>query len=138
MLVLLLRIADRHYGLDARDIAEVLPCVPLQPLRDAPEGIAGMLQHRDGAAPVIDLIRLRTGVSPTALLSTRLVLLRPDALSGSVALLVEGATQMLRIDAPADPTALLVLPDGTGVALVGWRDLIPPALHARLPASPPP
>jgi len=127
MLVLLLRIGDRRFGLDARDVVEVVPAVPLLPVAQAPDWIAGLLRHRDGVAPVVDLARLVRGTPATPRLSTRIVLLRraPSAppppspapplegdakrlecggprRSGSdeplVALLAEGVTEMLHLD----------------------------------------
>ena len=144
MLVLLLRVGARHYGLDARHVVEVVPCVPLQPAPGAPDWIAGVLQHRDGAAPVVDLSRLHTGAPAAALLSTRLVLLRRDAAHGGglIALLAEGATQIARLDdATRAADATIALPDGGRAQLVDWTDLVPTALHdslhGSLPASRP-
>ncbi|MDX2169832.1 MAG: chemotaxis protein CheW [Deltaproteobacteria bacterium] len=133
MLVLLLRVGDRRYALDARDVVEVVPGVPLAPAPGAPEWIAGQLQHRDGVAPVIDLPRLHTGTPAAALLSTRLVLVRRDD-GGLVALRVESATAVARVATPPRPGAPLALEDGETVELVRWTDLLPARAHADRPA----
>ncbi|MEO8602271.1 MAG: chemotaxis protein CheW [bacterium] len=130
MLVLLLRAGDRRYALDARQVVEVVPWVPLRPAPGAPEWIAGLLAHRDGVAPVIDLSRLLTGIAAAPLLSTRLIVLRrdPGDDGGLIALLAEGATEMTRLDVDA------VGADGrSDIQLVAWTDLLPAALHASLP-----
>jgi len=136
MLVLLLRVGDRRYGLAAHDVVEVVPCVPLRPAPGAPLWVAGLLPHRDGCAPVIDLTQLLTGAAAAPLLSTRLVLLRRGD-GGLIALRAEGVTGLTRVDAAAADGAI-ALEDGGSAQLVGWTDLVPAALHASLTAVAPP
>jgi chemotaxis-related protein WspB len=136
MLVLLLRVGDRRYALDARDVVEVVPGVPLAPAPDAPPGVVGLLQHRDGVAPVIDLPLLRDGTPAAALLSTRLILLqRSDAPGALVALRVESATAVARLTAAPVDDQPLQLEDGEQVPLVRWTDLVPAALRTALPGG---
>jgi chemotaxis signal transduction protein len=137
MLILLITVAGRRCGLDARDVVEVLPCVPLQALADAPEGVSGALRHRAGNAVVIDPTGLPSNTSAPPLLSTRLVLLQPPELAAPLALRVDQATQIVRIDAPAGARGDTTLPDGSHVELVGWSDLIPPPLQEAMSRSTP-
>lgn len=135
MLVLLLRVGDRRYALDARAVVEVVPGVPLTPAPHAPHGVVGLLQHRDGIAPVIDLPLLHGGTPAAALLSTRLILLsRDDTPSALVALRVESATAVARLAAPPADDQPAQLDDGEQVALVRWTDLVPAALRRGLAA----
>src|SRR5262245_50040920 len=76
MLVLLLRVGDQRFGLDTADVVEVVPWVPLLPVPRAPAWIAGVLRHRDGLAPVVDLTKLIAGTPAPRRLSTRIVLLQ--------------------------------------------------------------
>ncbi len=135
MLVLLLRVGDRRYALDAREVIEVVPGVPLAPAPGAPPWIAGLLHHRNGVAPVIDVPLLLIGAPAAALLSTRLVLLRRDDAPGElVALRVEGATAVARLATPPSD-ACIALDDGETAQLVRWSELVPAALHPELPSN---
>ena len=149
MLLLLLRVGDQRFGLDATDVVEVIPSVPLLPVPRAPAWIAGVLRHRDGLAPVVDLVQLIAGTPASRRLSTRIVLLRqsPSATSTAVprpdsyiGMLAEKVTATVRID-PArlrdaglqsrdapwlGPVALDV--DGP-LQLVRWTDLVPADLR---------
>jgi chemotaxis-related protein WspB len=136
MLVLLLRVGTRRYALDARAVVEVVPGVPLAPAPNAPPGVVGVLLHRDGAAPVIDLPLLCDGTPAAALLSTRLILLqRDDAPGALVALRVECATAVARIAAAPAADQPLQLDDGELVPLVHWTDLVPAAVRSALPGA---
>jgi chemotaxis-related protein WspB len=145
MLVLLLRLGDQRFGLDARDVLEIVPGVPLLPVPGAPAWIAGLLHHRDGVAPVVDLSRLVRGTPASARLSSRIVLLRRDAGAGAalVGLLAEGVTETARIDPARLRAAGLHAPDAPWlgpialdldgpVQLVRWTDLVPAPLRAAV------
>lgn len=147
MLVLLLRIGDQRFGLDAGDVLAVVPCVPLLPVPGAPEWIAGLLHHRDGIAPVVDLVRLVGGRPAAALLSTRIVILRCDDGSGGlIGLRAEGVTETVRVEesrlrasgvrAPGAPwLGPIALDAGGPLQLVRWTDLVPAALRAAILAG---
>ena len=147
MLVLLLHIGERRFGLDARDVLEVVPSVALLPVPAAPQWIAGLLHHRDGVAPVVDLARLVDGRPAAAKLSTRIVVLRRDGDGGGlVGLLAEGVTETLRIAEDRLRAAGLTAPDaawlgpialdaGGPLQLVRWTDLVPADLRAAVLAG---
>jgi chemotaxis-related protein WspB len=148
MLVLLLRIGEQRFGLDARDVLEVVPSVALLPVPAAPAWIAGLLHHRDGLAPVVDLARLAAGRPAAPLLSSRIVLLQRDDGGGVIGLLAEGVTETLRIDdarlraaavRPPDAAWLgpVALDAGGPLQLVRWTDLVPADLRAAVLAGAP-
>lgn len=104
-LFLVFRVGGERFALDTREIAEVLPRLPLKPIAHAPAYVAGVLAHRGNLVPVIDASALAFGTPAPQRTSTRLVLvhyrcdpLRPDLLLG---LVLEQATETLRCD-PAD------------------------------------
>ncbi|RMD79540.1 MAG: LPS-assembly protein LptD, partial [Gammaproteobacteria bacterium] len=76
MLLLLLRVAGDRYGLPARQVAELLPDLPLEPASGLGPAFAGVLAHRGRAVPVVDLCQRLAGRPARRLLSTRLVLVR--------------------------------------------------------------
>lgn len=73
MLLVLFNIGTERFGVDARDLSEILPSVPLQPVMGMPAGIAGLLLHRDALVPVIDLELMTAGTPCEQKLSTRIL-----------------------------------------------------------------
>ncbi|WP_454865087.1 chemotaxis protein CheW [Pseudomonas rhizophila] len=104
-LFLVFCIGNERYALQAIDVVEVLPRLPLKPIAQAPSWVAGVFAWRGAVVPVIDLCTLTFGQSAQARTSTRLVLVhyRPDAQQGGqvLGLILEQATDTLRCD-PAD------------------------------------
>ncbi len=99
-LFLLFRIGEERYALEALEIAEILPRLPLKPIAHAPHWVAGVLAHRGALIPVVDLSALSFGQPARVRNSTRLVLVnyrvdarRPAQLLG---LILEQATDTLR------------------------------------------
>lgn len=104
-LFLVFRVGGERFALDTREIAEVLPRLPLKPLAHTPDYVAGVLAHRGALVPVVDVSALSFGTPAPQRTSTRLVLvhyrvdpLRPDLLLG---LILEQASNTLRCD-PAE------------------------------------
>ncbi|KJK20444.1 chemotaxis protein CheW [Pseudomonas sp. B21-032] len=104
-LYLVFRIGDQRFALDAHEVAEVLPRLPLKPIAQTPAWVAGVLAHRGALVPVIDVGALSFGLPAPVRTSTRLVLvhyradpLRPHLRLG---LILEQATDTLRCD-PAE------------------------------------
>lgn len=104
-LFLVFRVGGERFVLDTREIAEVLPRVPLKPIAHTPAYVAGVLAHRGALVPVIDVSALSFGTPAPQRTSTRLVLVhyrfdpaRPDLLLG---LILEQASDTLRCD-PAE------------------------------------
>ena len=99
-LFLLFRIGEERYALEAVEIAEVLPRLPLRAIAHAPHWVAGVFSHRGQVVPVIDVSALTFGHAASTRTSTRLVLVhyradadRPEQLLG---LVLEQATDTLR------------------------------------------
>lgn len=104
-LFLLFRSGAAGYGLEAREVVEVLPLRRLQPIAQAPAWVAGIFSHRGKLVPVLDLSLLLSGQAAATRTSTRIVLVHfcrggagPLHLLG---LIVERATDTLRC-APSD------------------------------------
>ncbi len=104
-LFLVFRIGNERYALQAIEVAEVLPRLPLKPIPRAPEWVAGVFAYRGAVVPVIDLSALTFGQPAQARTSTRLVLVyyRPDETAEAqlLGLILEQATDTLRCN-PAD------------------------------------
>ncbi|MGE8187585.1 chemotaxis protein CheW [Pseudomonas sp. NPDC086278] len=104
-LFLVFRIGAERYALQAVEVAEVLPRLPLKPIARAPHWVAGVFAYRGAVVPVIDLSALTFGQPAQARTSTRLVLVnyRPDDATPAqwLGLILEQATDTLRCN-PAD------------------------------------
>jgi len=104
-LFLMFCIGNERYALQATDVVEVLPRLPLKPIARTPSWVAGVFAWRGVVVPVIDLCALTFGQSAEARTSTRLVLVRyrPQAQQAGqvLGLILEQATDTLRCD-PAD------------------------------------
>jgi chemotaxis-related protein WspB len=105
VLFLVFRIAGERFALQAIEVAEVLPRLPLKPIAKAPAWVAGVFAYRGAVVPVIDLSALTFGQPAQPRTSTRLVLVhyRPDDVTPSalLGLILEQATDTLRCN-PAD------------------------------------
>jgi chemotaxis-related protein WspB len=75
MLKLLFHLSGQLCSIDAAQVLEILPAVPLDPIQSAPEYMAGFLQYRGNRVPVIDLSHLISGKAAPKKLSTRIVLI---------------------------------------------------------------
>ncbi|WP_248914460.1 chemotaxis protein CheW [Pseudomonas moorei] len=104
-LFLVFRIGSERYALQATEVAEVLPRLPLKPIAHAPHWVAGVFACRGAVVPVIDLCALTFGIPAQARTSTRLVLVhyRADerAAPKLLGLILEQATDTLHCN-PAD------------------------------------
>ncbi|KAA0980686.1 chemotaxis protein CheW [Pseudomonas sp. ANT_J28] len=104
-LFLVFRIGNERYALQAIEVAEVLPRLPLKQIPRAPDWVAGVFAYRGAVVPVIDLSALTFGQPAQARTSTRLVLVnyRPDETAEAqlLGLILEQATDTLRCN-PAD------------------------------------
>lgn len=86
-LILLLSTSQARYGLDAREILDVVPMVQLRKLPHAPEYVAGLFSYHGVAVPVVDLCGL-TGDAPCRRrMSSRIILLRYPDSSGTARIL---------------------------------------------------
>ncbi|MCE0461450.1 MULTISPECIES: chemotaxis protein CheW [Pseudomonas] len=102
ILFLVFCIGNERYALQATDVVEVLPRMPLKPIAQAPAWVAGVFAWRGAVVPVIDLRSLTFGQRAETRTSTRLVLVHyhPDGLQAGqvLGLILEQATDTLRCD----------------------------------------
>jgi chemotaxis-related protein WspB len=151
-LFLLFRIGNERYALQAIEVAEVLPRLPLKPIAKAPSWVAGVFAYRGVVVPVLDLSELTFGHPAQLRTSTRLVLVhyRPDAAAPGqlLGLILEQATDTLRcnradfqpygLDNPQAPYLGPVREDPQG--LLQWirvADLLNAQVRGLLFPSPP-
>jgi len=94
MLFLTFQIGDESYALDTAQIAEILPLLQITRVRQAPAGVAGVINYRGRSVPVVDLRELVLGEPARAHISTRLILVRHG--EHLLGLIAEQATEMMR------------------------------------------
>lgn len=109
---LLLTLGSDRYAIDIADVIEVLPLVRLKELPGAPFGVAGVMNFRDDAVPVVDLELLATGTAAPSRMRTRIILVRYAPDDRTLGLLVREAAETLRAD-PASFVDAGVTTDGT-------------------------
>jgi chemotaxis-related protein WspB len=148
MLFLIFQLGHDRYALDAADVVEVLPLVPVKTLPGAPAWVVGVFSYHGQPVPVIDLPALALGRPAARRLSTRTVLVRYPLVGAEdgariLAIVVERATRTMRRD-PADFTASgvatpharylgWVAPDPAGlVQRISVQDLLPDDVKALL------
>jgi chemotaxis-related protein WspB len=81
MLLLIFRVAENAYAVDARNVVEVVPRIVLRSIPHAPGFLAGLFHYRDTIVPVIDM-NLLMGAAPCRdrdRLSTRIILVKSPA-----------------------------------------------------------
>jgi chemotaxis-related protein WspB len=102
MLFLLFHVGQERYALEASRIVEVVPLLDIEPLRHAPQGVAGVFNYRGRPVPAVDLSALALGRPARNLLSTRIIIVNHPDDSGTnhlLGLIAEHATGMLRKEA---------------------------------------
>ena len=122
MLLLLFEIGSDRYALDARQIIEVVPLVRLKLIPNTPDHIAGLMNYRGAAIPVIDLCRLLTDIPCENSFSTRIIIVKhPVENSGEVflALMANNVTETDQTSLEAMPHAGTIMAEtlfgsGTG------------------------
>ncbi len=146
-LYLLFRIGADRYALDAGDIAEVLGLRVLKQVPGAPHWVAGMMERRGVAVPVLDMSALAGAGASAGVTSTRLALVRyrpdPESAGRLLGMILEQATETVHYDPAAfQPHALdnaearylgPVQTDAHGmVQAVSVNDLLPASVRALL------
>lgn len=144
MLHVLCRIGRDEYAIAAESIERVLPYAALKAVPGAPTGIAGLLNYRGLAVPVVDLSAALTGMPSPLLLTTR-ILLCPlmEAASGRIGLIAEDVSRTERLGssqpAGAGGAACLkeiCLANGSLVQKLEVPAILPEGLLASLNLSP--
>ena len=126
MTMLLFDAAGTRYGLDIRQVVEVVPAVALRPVAHAPDWLAGVFHHRGAVTPVVDASTLLASAAATgrkrqgregsgpARFSTRIVVAKYSGSDGAerrVGLLVENATDTLTTDESSLQQTGVTVPD---------------------------
>lgn len=146
MLYLLFKVKDASYAVSAREIVEVVPRVELLGLPKAPPFVAGLLNYRGEAVPVLDLCILMHGQSCPAVFSSRILLVyyrhqRQEA--RVLGLIVAHVTETLNrapeefhssaISGDATPYLAEITPYGNGLAQrIDVEQLLPAEVHNML------
>lgn len=145
-LLLVLTAAGRRYGLAARQVVEIVPAVPVQPLALAPACVAGIFDHHGTLVPVVDLCRLLDDRACEPLLGSRIVvvLVGPqDSGRGArrIGLLVEACALRTRDNSPWQaglhlPSAPFLGPllhdDTAPIQMLDPEQLLPPTVLDNL------
>lgn len=102
-LYLVIRLGADRYAIESSLVEEVVSLVRLKALPGAPAGVAGVMNYRSDAVPVIDLNFVALGEPTGQRIATRIVVVRyvPDSVERSpelLGLLVPEATETRRID----------------------------------------
>lgn len=74
MILILFQIGNDTFGLETSRIIEVAPLLVCRKVPHVPEYVAGLINYRGAATPVIDLSILHCGQPSRPLLSTRIIL----------------------------------------------------------------
>jgi chemotaxis-related protein WspB len=89
---------DNKYVISVNEIVEIIPYIKVNEVAKLPEYIAGIINYRGKAVPVIDLCQLLLKVACKNILSTRILIVQMEN-KGSTklfGLLVERATETIR------------------------------------------
>lgn len=91
----MIRLGTDRYAIEAAHVVEIVSFVRLKAMPGAPAGVAGVMNYRDEAVPVVDLNLIAVGIPTPARLTTRIVITR-YAGAGLLGLLVPEATETVR------------------------------------------
>lgn len=146
MLFLLSLVKDARYAVSALDVVEVVPRVELLAIPKAPAFVAGLLNYRGVAVPVLDLCILMHGQPCAAVFGSRIVLVHyrhQPSTPRVLGLIVARVTETLErapeeflpstISGAATPYLAEVTPYRDGlVQRIDIERLLPPEVHSIL------
>ena len=146
MLLLTFKVGKEYYGLESREVLEVVPWVDSRPVPLAPDYVMGLFNYRGVMTPLIDLSALITGQQSKPHFSTRIVVAgytHAELGRKPLGLLTEGVTaaqkcsqgdlqpSTVQIGNAAWLGKILVLPD-KAVQCIRVADLLSPELRQLL------
>ena len=103
MLFVLFQLGSDRYALPASEVVEVLRLVSFKEIPGAPRGVAGLIDYRGTAVPVLDLSALALGRRAAQRVSTRVLMVKYPLPRGGgerlLGLVAERATEMLAREA---------------------------------------
>ena len=134
MLLLLFKLGDGNYALQADNVVEVIPLVKLKKIPRAPEYVAGLMNYRGRPVPVIDLSILSEGEPSELRMSTRIIVVnypfekKPGEILGLIA---KNATETIQSKLQCAPSSGVVMDETLNHAvtdlnsdgLLQWFDL---------------
>ena len=103
-LIVVLTAGKDRYGINAREIVEVVPMVNLRQLPHTPDYVAGVFNYHGDIVPVIDLRALMEGEVCRRRLSSRVIIVDYPCENGTTRLLGlmgESVTSTLSVCSPA-------------------------------------
>jgi len=101
MLLLLFTIDHDQYGIDATQVVEVWPLLPLKPIHRTPDYIAGLVRSRGQVIPVLDISKLYLNKKSANKISTRIILIRVNGLNGekhTLGIIAEHVTDTIKLE----------------------------------------
>lgn len=146
MMILLFNVGGDSYGINANGIIEVLPSVALKHFPQGPDYVAGLLNYRGLAVPVIDLTWLMSAHPSRNRISSRIILVDYFTESGdrrTLGLRVEKVTETLKISDAAftrsgvetDKAPFLgdvAIHAGNMVQIIDLKKVLPDSMKAML------
>ena len=145
MLLLTFTVAGDRYAIRATLIEQVLPPLPLRHIPGTDPAIAGILDHKGAAVPVVDLTMLYVGKPGPRKLSTRILVVgfHKNDTHQRLGLLVTEATDTLSVDVAQLQSAnvasgsqmglgSVLVHEGEWLQLVQPEQLFPESLSAAL------
>jgi chemotaxis-related protein WspB len=146
MLFLLVQVENELYGIQARQVIEILPIVRWRKLPHAPEPILGLIDHHGKAVPVLDLTQVLAGRASNLYLSTKIIILDYYNASGEIfplAVLAERILATLAIDESAFADSGVATPEAPYIGPVANTErvfvqrlelqrVLPPQVRERL------
>jgi chemotaxis-related protein WspB len=141
MLLLVFRVADEDYAVEAGRVVEVVPRVALRTLPHSPGALAGVFRYRGRVVPVIDLGVLLGHGPCRPRLSTRIILADdriPAKGEARVGLIAEHVIDVRRVtdDRVIPPSAMLGHDPYLGPIVSADSGLIPMIAVERLLSEP--
>jgi chemotaxis-related protein WspB len=141
MLLLIFQAGGQAYGLETRNVIEVVPYPVCTPMPRAPAYVAGLANWRGRIVPVIDLSALMAGTPAQPLLSTRLLVVEyamPDGRSHPLGLVAEKSVETIMSEETRHEPQKVKIPDApylNGTMQYAGRVVQRVSLDGLLPAS---
>jgi len=146
MAQVLFYIGDDRYALECRQVIEIVPRVALRRVPRAPHAVAGLMNYRGAAVPVIDVCRLMLDRPCMQQLSSRIIIVPyhgTDSREHMLGLMVERVLETLqqRNVVTADPgisvteapyLGKIAVEKGSMTQLLRIDDLLPQSLRELL------
>lgn len=100
MLLVTLSINNDTFGLDASNIIEIIPVIPLKHVPLSTDYIAGLFNYHGQMVPVIDLCKLFENRESRMLFSTRIILVKytKDKAEHVLGVIAENITECIKVN----------------------------------------